>query len=146
MLRMNTDQIASATAQLVSPVYQSQMIAGSRIGSVPTCDTDSTKAAMVSTATNGMPETANPMAAMTDCTTAVTTTPRATPRMARPATSSARSPRSPPRRSRNRSTPSRAASPCWYMMVTMTSVSSDCRSSMPRLPALVVTQPRAPPT
>ncbi len=58
----------------------------------------------VSTAAKGTPAIASPMPPSADCTSAVTTTPSATPRIACPASTTMRSPCSPASRCPNRRT------------------------------------------
>ena len=90
-----------------------------------------TKATAASSAAKGTPAAARPMPASAACTSAVTTTPSATPRMACAASRTTRSPGSPARRRPKRSSPSAARSPFAYMTAAMASVSRNCTSSQP---------------
>ena len=89
----------------------------------------------VSNPASGTPAIARPMPPSADCTTAVTTTPSATLRIAWPASRTAFSPRSPARRRPKRPTSSAAASPRAYISAARTSVSRNCTNRKPTLPA-----------
>ena len=77
----------------------------------------------VNTAVNGTPAMARPTPPSTDWSTAVTTTPSATLRIAWPASRTDCSPRSPASRCPKRRATAAARSPPIYMMAAMTTVS-----------------------
>ena len=79
----------------------------------------------VSTAAKGTPAKARPIPPSSDCKSAVTTTPSATPRIACPASSTDCRPRSPASRWPKCWTMAAARSPPAYMAAAMTTVSSE---------------------
>ncbi|MNE45144.1 hypothetical protein D3C80_1394160 [compost metagenome] len=72
----------STVPQVVSPLQYNQMIAGTSTSNGPNCATQQIKINTVSRVAAGMPVTARPIPPSTDCTSAVTTTPSATARIA----------------------------------------------------------------
>ena len=77
----------------------------------------------VSSTGYGTPVTARPMPAMTDCTSAVTTMPSATARMAWADSTATRSPASPASRRAKASTPAAATSPREYRIAEIATAS-----------------------
>ena len=99
----------------------------------------------VRTGANGTPVIARPMPPSTAWASAVTTTPSATPRIAAPPRFTTSSPRGPARRRPNARTPAAAVSPWAYMIAVMTTVSRNCSSAPPSVPASLRNHWAAPP-
>jgi len=97
--------------QPMLPDQNSQTTTGSKTGNGPSCATHSTRITATNRPTRGTPASHRPTPAITVCTSAVTTTPSATPRNAWPASTSVRSPRSLPSRRANMSAPAVTPSP-----------------------------------
>ena len=126
--------------QPVSPLQYSQTSAQTSTGTAPICATASMNMTAVSTATNGTPAIASPIPPRSDCTSAVTTTPSATPRIAWPASRITFSPRSPASRRPKRNTHAAAASPELYRIAAITTVSTNCTLTSPNWPTSATNQ------
>ncbi len=84
---------SSTVPQVESPVQYSQIMAGTSTGKGPSCTRQERIITTASSVAYGTPVTARPIPPSTACTSAVTTTPNATARMACAASRMAASPR-----------------------------------------------------
>ena len=131
---------------ILSPVQYSQIVAGSSTSIGPDLGEAQQSIAAVSTPANGTPATASPIPPSSAWTNAVTTTPSATPRIAREASSTTSSPRFPANRAPNLRTPEAAASPPEYITAAMMIVSRNWTTRSPMPPASAASQRRPCPT
>ena len=121
---------------MTAPPFQySQITAGISTGPAPTCARQSMNMTAVSSDAPGTPAMNRPTPPRAAWTTAVTTTPSATPRAAFPARTATASPLDPARRRAKPMTPHLTVSPFAYMIAAMIVVSRNCRSVMPMPPA-----------
>ncbi|CVC13728.1 Uncharacterised protein [Serratia sp. 2880STDY5682894] len=133
-------QTSNTVPQVVSPCQYSQMMAGTSTNSGPNCATQQIKISIVNRVAAGMPLTARPIPPSTDCTSAVTTTPSATARIAWPPSSTAASPRAEPRRTAKWRIPSATCSPRAYSNALNSSISAQCSSRRPICAACATNQ------
>src|SRR6185503_2192070 len=156
LIRNGRRKLSSVAAMMVTmrrkvpmpgwPLQYNQITGTTSTNAAPIWATARRNISAVRTEAKGIPAMNKPMPPTAVCTSAVTTTPRATLRIACPARLMAASPRSPPRREPKRSIQSAAPSPQPYRIAAATTVSTNWTKSLPKLPISATnhdTSPRA---